>query len=109
MSEHLPVTITLGILGKQDMSGIDENEDDLNWKYSSIATEQLVLTPPAFNTGKNYTVTIYDISGRQLIQQAISNPYPTAISTYSLSGGMYLIHIANNNGTVFTGKFIKPF
>ncbi len=58
------------------------------------------------NTGfSDLTVTVFDISGKQLLSQIIQNDN-SRIDTSSLSSGMYMVQVEDQTGSLYTTKLV---
>ena len=111
MSEHLPVTLKLGI-NYTVYAGIKESADatDLQINYNSIATNVLTISTaksknqPLLN---NCQAMIYDLQGRCLSVHYLDLNQAASIDVSSLSSGMYILKIMNDGTPIYIGKFVK--
>ena len=63
---------------------------------------QIQFSVPSANG--NTRIELYDISGKQLINQSAENTSVISMSTESLSGGMYFYRVYQNEELLSTGK-----
>ena len=56
--------------------------------------------------GKANFLKIFDALGRIILTKEISNENDFSISTYSISNGIYFVHIVNEEGKVGVKKLI---
>jgi len=73
--------------------------------YPNPATEYITIEPSEPGSNMNGTVSIYGMTGREVIRQQIQGS-KTDINVSSLQKSVYVIRLMNNEKTAF-GKFIK--
>lgn len=75
--------------------------------YPNPAGKNLNIAFSQSLTGTN-VLMVFDLSGKNVLSYATSNPASViSLDVSSLSSGLYLLHIENDNGTVSNQKFIK--
>lgn len=83
--------------------GIAENEKNYVVKiYPSPFSNALTVPLPA---NSQASITLYDFSGRQVLQQSLSNT--ATVNTEQLSNGFYFYELRNAKEVISTGKIVK--
>jgi len=78
--------------------GLSINKVDYSL-YPNPATSQVVINLDYLPTNKNATITIYDLSGRQLNQVLINNT-KQVIDISNMSNGVYIFELKFNNTSI---------
>lgn len=59
------------------------------------------------DTHKDYTVSIYDLNGKELMEQTAKNGMPLNLNTSILNRGFYLVKVSAASGrTIYSGKLM---
>ena len=73
--------------------------------YPNPSSDKLIIDFQSINDLKNITVSIYNIQGKLLLQQAIKQTQ-IEINISSFAKGVYIIKVYNDNN-IMVSKFIK--
>jgi hypothetical protein len=74
------------------------------WAYPNPATNEININLD--RNAKNARISIYDVSGRAVMETIMSNSYTKTINIASLSSGIYLVEVSDGR-TKSTTKIIK--
>jgi photosystem II stability/assembly factor-like uncharacterized protein len=86
--------------------GIDKKQQISSLKiYPNPATDLISIELPESGSNMNGTVSIYRMSGQELIQQQVQDSR-TEINVSSLPKGIYFVRLVNNEKIDY-GKFVK--
>jgi hypothetical protein len=86
--------------------GVKETDNKNSFTISpNPATSKLTLNLQQLTTLKNTTISIYDIQGKLLIQQSITQPQ-TELNIAAFAKGIYIIKV-NNDNNCMQSKFVK--
>lgn len=107
-SDHLPVTIKLSV---DQPVGIDEykNSSFTNVAFVNPVAGKLQLTITSAKP-HNATFSVFDFTGKLIIQQRSSLPKGKATKTVDvskLSGGLYIIRLTDEKGVSLSRKMLK--
>jgi photosystem II stability/assembly factor-like uncharacterized protein len=91
--------------------GINDKQQTNSLKiYPNPATEKITIEPQDPGSGMNGTVTVYGMTGRELIRQHVQGSR-IEINVRSLPAGLYFVNLVNEEKKVSipveAGKFIK--
>ena len=86
-------------------TGIIENNNKPINIYPNPATSKLTINLQQLTKLQNTTVSIYDVQGKLLLQQNITQPQ-TELNIASLAKGIYVVKI-NNDTNSMQSKFVK--
>ncbi|MFZ4740970.1 MAG: T9SS type A sorting domain-containing protein [Bacteroidales bacterium] len=84
-------------------TGINENSNKQINIYPNPATSNLTINLQQLTKLQNTTVSIYDIQGKLLLQQSITQQQ-TELNISSFAKGIYIVKLNNNN---MQSKFVK--
>lgn len=92
--------------GLPEWVNVDETPQTDVALYPNPAKDLIYLQLPEDN--ENYVVTVYDVSGRQVIQQNFNNNGRLELQTGVLSPGYFTLSVRKRDGSLFLNKhFIK--
>ena len=104
VSNEVSGTVTL--YSVEDPTGIADKAEALSFSVKAFpnpATDQVTVLLDKVNGIAS--VTLYDLQGKALISQVVSNNSQTVVNTSQLSEGMYLLRV-RANGQNFVQKII---
>ena len=74
--------------------------------YPNPAHEEITIVSQACLQTKNAVVTVYNIQGQLIMQQALFHE-KTEVDLHGLTKGLYYYHLSNKKGEIINGKFVK--
>jgi hypothetical protein len=87
------------------LQGINELISNCYIIHPNPATNKIILDLQQLKNLQNTTVTIYDIQGKLLLQQAILQPQ-TELNISSYAKGVYVVKVSNDMNSIVS-KFVK--
>jgi len=109
MSEHLPITMQLAIdTGSTTTAAVPVvTGSNMQWQYSNPVSGYLSLNALTPDNQHIFSLVIYDLSGRQLINTPLRGTGKNEIPVNKLSNGIYILMVQQNGELITSGKFVK--
>jgi hypothetical protein len=86
-------------------NGINENNSIPIHIYPNPASNKLTINLSQLKNLQNTSVSIYDIQGKLLLQQSITQPQ-TELTITQFAKGVYIVKVNNDKDTLIS-KFVK--
>jgi hypothetical protein len=107
-SDHLPVTLKLSV---DQHVGIDEYQYSLFTDLSFVnPVDDFLHLQITAQKATRATFSVFDVAGKLRIRQTASISKGKSAHTLNISGlpaGLYILHLADNNGVAISRKMVK--
>ncbi len=104
MSDHLPVTIEVEVMGPTGLS-LESSQKELNVRFQNPTTGYLSIELSQAEILN--TISIQDLSGKTVAKKAINNSTTVDFDLNHLSRGVYFINLQSKSGNQQVKKLIK--